>query len=348
MAHPRATVWRNVRSSTDQETEAVTVGSTIHERHAKLDPTIRGLLAELDLPEICWTAFEAEGIDIESLAALNDGNLQAMGVTRMGDRKKLVQRARALLASREAHHDVALVNNIISDDALEADTPPSDLAAQCAITHPDREMNKRQLDESGKPRDGWGEWEEDNGLYRGEWVDGKPHGKGMYVWRSGVRYDGEWYAGKPHGRGEWTYNRAGGGTGGRDKVWLERFKYKNLGQTSSQEAEASAYDIGMHPEGLPASMDVQTASKGSARATRFKAIKSDADLERLSRGAHLWWPADPKEGDVTWTQNNALAKDFCERVLRPDSQVSAWFICVRVYYACMYVLAVVCRVCVCL
>ena len=34
------------------------------------------------------------------------------------------------------------------------------------------------------------EW--DRGTYSGDWVDGKPHGKGKYTYASGEVYEGDW------------------------------------------------------------------------------------------------------------------------------------------------------------
>eukprot|EP00899_Mesostigma_viride_P002232 jgi/Mesvir1/12009/Mv00312-RA.1 len=41
--------------------------------------------------------------------------------------------------------------------------------------------------------------------YIGDWLDGKPHGKGKYVWADGSQYDGEWKSGKKHGYGKYTW-----------------------------------------------------------------------------------------------------------------------------------------------
>jgi len=43
------------------------------------------------------------------------------------------------------------------------------------------------------------EWEW--GTYSGDWVDGKPHGKGIHTWPDGEVYAGDWVDGKPHGKG---------------------------------------------------------------------------------------------------------------------------------------------------
>ena len=37
--------------------------------------------------------------------------------------------------------------------------------------------------------------------YVGEWVKGKPSGKGVYVWENGARYEGEFKNGKVDGKG---------------------------------------------------------------------------------------------------------------------------------------------------
>eukprot|EP00284_Hemiselmis_tepida_P018779 CAMPEP_0174938498 /NCGR_PEP_ID=MMETSP1355-20121228/63678_1 /TAXON_ID=464990 /ORGANISM="Hemiselmis tepida, Strain CCMP443" /LENGTH=86 /DNA_ID=CAMNT_0016185429 /DNA_START=103 /DNA_END=360 /DNA_ORIENTATION=- len=53
---------------------------------AGLEPEVRALLVKLGLLEKCAGAFEAEGVGMAALAGLADGNLQALGVVRLGDR----------------------------------------------------------------------------------------------------------------------------------------------------------------------------------------------------------------------------------------------------------------------
>jgi len=36
------------------------------------------------------------------------------------------------------------------------------------------------------------------------WVDGRMHGKGLYIWADGKRYEGEWVKGERHGTGVTT------------------------------------------------------------------------------------------------------------------------------------------------
>ncbi len=40
--------------------------------------------------------------------------------------------------------------------------------------------------------------------YVGEWVKGKPGGKGVYTWENGARYEGEFKNGKVDGKGLYT------------------------------------------------------------------------------------------------------------------------------------------------
>ena len=42
------------------------------------------------------------------------------------------------------------------------------------------------------------------GIYRGDWLKGLPHGKGILIWIDGDRYDGEWKHGKRDGNGIFT------------------------------------------------------------------------------------------------------------------------------------------------
>jgi len=49
----------------------------------------------------------------------------------------------------------------------------------------------------------YGEYE---GEYEGNWKDGKMHGRGIYTYKNGDVYDGDWENGKKHGKGRYTYN----------------------------------------------------------------------------------------------------------------------------------------------
>ena len=39
--------------------------------------------------------------------------------------------------------------------------------------------------------------------YTGEYVDGKPDGKGQYTWANGATYIGDFIAGMKEGKGKW-------------------------------------------------------------------------------------------------------------------------------------------------
>lgn len=41
----------------------------------------------------------------------------------------------------------------------------------------------------------------ENGVYDGEFVNGKRHGKGKYKWADGAEYDGDWKDGNMDGKG---------------------------------------------------------------------------------------------------------------------------------------------------
>ena len=40
--------------------------------------------------------------------------------------------------------------------------------------------------------------------YVGDWLRGKPSGRGIYIWENGARYEGEFKNGKVDGRGAYT------------------------------------------------------------------------------------------------------------------------------------------------
>ena len=60
---------------------------------------------------------------------------------------------------------------------------------------------KGEWDCNGYKDKGYGKEIYDNGYYEGEFLKGKRHGKGKYVWNGGSYYDGEWKEGKQHGKG---------------------------------------------------------------------------------------------------------------------------------------------------
>jgi hypothetical protein len=57
--------------------------------------------------------------------------------------------------------------------------------------------------------------------YVGEWVQGKPGGRGIYTWENGARYEGEFKNGKVDGKGAYTSPKGvryeGGFIGGKLK-----------------------------------------------------------------------------------------------------------------------------------
>ena len=55
--------------------------------------------------------------------------------------------------------------------------------------------------------------------YIGNWVDGKMHGQGTYVYADGDKYEGEWKDDKRHGRGTVTYR-------GQDGSVVEKFEVR--------------------------------------------------------------------------------------------------------------------------
>ena len=44
-----------------------------------------------------------------------------------------------------------------------------------------------------------------DGIYEGDVLDKKPHGKGVFTKRNLAKHDGEWKDGLPHGYGKATY-----------------------------------------------------------------------------------------------------------------------------------------------
>lgn len=62
-----------------------------------------------------------------------------------------------------------------------------------------------ELNESGL-RHGYGEITYSNSdVYKGSWVNDKPEGRGVYVWKDNGRYEGDFLAGKMHGHGKRVY-----------------------------------------------------------------------------------------------------------------------------------------------
>lgn len=53
---------------------------------------------------------------------------------------------------------------------------------------------------------GTGIWESSGGTYKGDWIDNKRHGYGVYIWKDGVRYEGDFRGDKREGKGSyfWT------------------------------------------------------------------------------------------------------------------------------------------------
>eukprot|EP00956_Cyclotella_meneghiniana_P023447 scaffold45673_cov70-Cyclotella_meneghiniana.AAC.2 len=75
----------------------------------------------------------------------------------------------------------------------------------------------------------------DGSSYKGEWCEGKQHGRGLYQYADGGSYDGEWCKGERHGRGVLKY--ADGGL--YDGEWC---KDKRHGTGLHKDANGSSYN----------------------------------------------------------------------------------------------------------
>ena len=58
---------------------------------------------------------------------------------------------------------------------------------------------------SGDCKNGYGKFKFDNGVYEGNFRNGKRHGQGTLTHTNGERYEGEWSDGKLHGQGTLTF-----------------------------------------------------------------------------------------------------------------------------------------------
>ena len=74
----------------------------------------------------------------------------------------------------------------------------------------------------------------DNGIYRGNWINGKRHGKGTRKWKNGDIYFGDWINDKQHGKGTYKWKMGniyvgdfveGKRTGKATLTWFNGDKY---------------------------------------------------------------------------------------------------------------------------
>jgi len=152
-----------------------------------------------------------------------------------------------------------------------------------------------------KPQNGYGEWTDSEGTYKGEWRDGKHHGKGAMLYAEGVRYDGEFFRGKVHGIGTWSFER---------KAPPPAPKARDLGGVrctfpqhlqERRVVQPIAYSTFLRPTWPP----------GRRTAEQRKAL--GADVAR-------WWPDPPKDLAGKIAQSPGFALDFFRRVLARDSR----------------------------
>ena len=122
----------------------------------------------------------------------------------------------------------------------------------------------------------------DGSSYKGQVVDGKPHGKGVQIHGDSTRYEGEWRVGVASGKGSMYYNDGGFYEG----VWKDDF-HNGLGVSIFK--DGTRYE-GEHKDGFQNGFGIQVFTNGS----RYEGIWKDGRPHGL--GKYRWPNGDYREG----------------------------------------------------
>ena len=162
------------------------------------------------------------------------------------------------------------------------------------------------------------------GIYVGEALNGKWHGRGTYTWPDGGRYTGQWQAGVQHGKGsiKWANGNSytggwvrGGRTGQGTMTWPDGGRYTGQWQAGVQHGKGSikwangnSY-TGDWVRGGRTGRGTMTWPDGGRYTGQWK------DSLRHGYGAHTlrngeryagWWSADKRHGAGRYTWPNGL------------------------------------------
>ena len=122
----------------------------------------------------------------------------------------------------------------------------------------------------GDCENGYGENQEKNGKYSGNWVKGKQTGQGTYEWISGSKYDGGWLKSKFHGQGILVT-----ATGYKyDGQW---FKGKESGQGIQEWKDGTRYE-GEFLKGKRHGQGIMTLANGEKLEGNFRKDMSHGEM----------------------------------------------------------------------
>eukprot|EP00929_Paragymnodinium_shiwhaense_P123993 TRINITY_DN9870_c0_g1_i2.p1 TRINITY_DN9870_c0_g1~~TRINITY_DN9870_c0_g1_i2.p1 ORF type:complete len:1132 (+),score=221.80 TRINITY_DN9870_c0_g1_i2:481-3396(+) len=175
--------------------------------------------------------------------------------------------ASARSRSRAPEEDMALVNNAVGDRRLGISMEGEGVMYSGQW----KKGPKRMGVQKGPLRDGYGALLFDGGVYEGEWVDDKAHGKGCVHFKNGDIFSGKYVLNKKHGAG--TYQWTDGAT--------EEGEYLNDSKTGWHRWQRGDDRWGLEYEaGAVVAMQRLSSGKGSEK---VMLTQNDAQLAALRR-----------------------------------------------------------------
>ena len=153
-----------------------------------------------------------------------------------------------------------------------------------------------------------------NGVYDGNWLSNKPHGKGSFLFNTGALYKGEFQNGKLHGKGVKTYRN------------LTKLKGKwSKGVYVSNKAPANSYTDGSGWKcNSGFSRDGNICSKNKNRSSSSSSCKKNGYIKSGNRCIKAYVPKNAKWAFNHWRCDSGYTKSGNGCIKKSNSKKSSY------------------------